>query len=605
MRRVAVLLGSLSLCMLCHCRQPESRQVQGHPPQAGVSRPEEEPHRSPCEVVIFAEGKYALTANQAANTVSLVDLERGQVIQEVAAGQKPAGLAVSRDGQRAAVANLWSGDVTLYTLEQGKLVRSAQVAAGPFPRGLAFGLDGSTLYVALAGADEIVEISWARRQITRRFPTGREPRQVVVSAEGKHLAAASSLGRQVRLWDLANGKELWQRPVTDGFNLRGLTFTPDGRHLVVAHAVRRDLPVTKHNIEEGWVIDTRLTRLALQAEAKPGSWQVALDLRAQAVADPHGMAFSPSGDLLAITAGGSQELILLEKEGITWNGGDPGDFMDFATEKRTRKIALGGRPMGVAFSPKNHQVVVANFMLDALQVVDLKTEKVRQTISLGGPKKVSPARLGEGLFYDARRSHHQWMSCNTCHTDGHTVSLNFDTLNDDSYGTPKLTPTLHNVSKTAPYTWHGWQKDLGAAVKKSFTETMFGKEPTEGEVKSVVAFLDTLAPPPHPRGKELSPAAQRGQQLFKNKSACIQCHRGPYFTSPNNYDVKIEADGSPFDTWNPPSLIGLYNRGPYLHDGRAKTLDDVLRRNHTPDMIGGQVLTDAERADLIAYLLSL
>src|SRR5262249_48516308 len=134
---------------------------------------------------------------------------------------------------------------------------------------------------------------------------------------------------------------------------------------------------------------------------------------------------------------------------------------------------------------------------------------------------------------------------------------------------------------------------------------MFGNVPTEAETKAVVAFLETLTAPPHPKGTELNEAAKRGQTLFKDKAACIHCHRGPYFTSPNNYDVKIEASGSPYELWNPPSLIGLYDRGPYMHDGRAKSLDDLLQRFHTPDMVGGEKLSDAERADLIAYLLSL
>jgi hypothetical protein len=51
--------------------------------------------------------------------------------------------------------------------------------------------------------------------------------------------------------------------------------------------------------------------------------------------------------------------------------------------------------------------------------------------------------------------------------------------------------------------------------------------------------------------------------------------------------------------------LGLYDRGPYLHDGRAKTLDEVLQKHHTPDMLGGQKLTDAELSDLKAFLLSL
>ena len=69
--------------------------------------------------------------------------------------------------------------------------------------------------------------------------------------------------------------------------------------------------------------------------------------------------------------------------------------------------------------------------------------------------------------------------------------------------------------------------------------------------------------------------------------------------------MKLESDGSPFDYWNPPSLRGVYDRGPYLHDGRADTLEEVLRSHHAPEKLGGQALTPAERGDLIEFLESL
>src|SRR5207302_5712690 len=141
---------------------------------------------------------------------------------------------------------------------------------------------------------------------------------------------------------------------------------------------------------------------------------------------------------------------------------------------------------------------VANYLLDAVQLVDVKAGKLVRQIPLGGPSRPSLARQGETIFYDAGRSHHQWFSCHTCHPDGHTCGRAFDTLNDDSYGNPKLTPTLRNVTRTGPWTWHGWQKDLGASVEKSFTQTMFGPRPTAEETKALLAFLETLEHPPNP-----------------------------------------------------------------------------------------------------------
>ena len=100
-------------------------------------------------------------------------------------------------------------------------------------------------------------------------------------------------------------------------------------------------------------------------------------------------------------------------------------------------------------------------------------------------------------------------------------------------------------------------------------------------------------------------AAQRGQALFQGKARCARCHQGEHYTSSKNYDVKIEADDSPYLLWNPPSLRGVHDRGPYLHDGRANTLEDVLRFSHAPEKLGGQALTPEERRDLIEFLKSL
>jgi cytochrome c peroxidase len=242
-----------------------------------------------------------------------------------------------------------------------------------------------------------------------------------------------------------------------------------------------------------------------------------------------------------------------------------------------------------------------------VQIFDAVAGRLVADIPLGGPEKLSPARQGEALFYDAKRSHNHWFSCHTCHVDGHTCLLNFDTLNDATYGTPKLTPTLRNVTNTGPWTWHGWQKDLEAGVAKSFNETLFGPGVTKDEAKAVVAFLATLEHPPNPHlvdGK-LSPAAERGKVVFYEKARCIRCHKEPYYTSTSNYDVKVEPDGSPYKLWNPPSLQGVWERGPFMHDGRARTLDELLGKHHTSELLGGPALTEAERGDLLEFLRSL
>jgi cytochrome c peroxidase len=325
---------------------------------------------------------------------------------------------------------------------------------------------------------------------------------------------------------------------------------------------------------------------------------VALDTRGQAVGDPEGLAFSPDGAWLALAGSGTHELLFLPAAALPWTAGDPGDFIKPELAAVVHRVPVGGRPLAVAWRSAA-EVVTANALADAVQAVDARHFRPGRAVALGG-QEPDAARRGEALFYDATRAHHQWFSCHTCHVEGHTCGQNFDTLNDASYGNPKLTPTLRGVAHTGPWTWHGWQTDLAAGVRKSFADTLHGPTPSNAEVAAVVAYLETLRHPPPPTGDP--EAVRRGEALFRGKARCARCHQGDNYTSPRVYDVGLEPDGSPYAKWNPPSLLGLADRGPYLHDGRAQTLEDVIANHHGPEKLEGVGLTAAERADLVAFL---
>ena len=229
----------------------------------------------------------------------------------------------------------------------------------------------------------------------------------------------------------------------------------------------------------------------------------------------------------------------------------------------------------------------------------------------------SLVRRGEILFHDAKRSFNQWYSCNTCHSDGHTNGLDFDTMNDGwhDYSTSHLTsrkkvPTLRRVAKTGPWTWHGWQKNLDDAMVESFTKSMQGHRPTDEDLKAIVAFIGTLDFPRNPNRDHdggLTPAARRGELIFRSaKASCATCHGGLEMTDGKVHKVGLEEPRDVYKGYNPPSLRGVYDKDPYLHDGRAKTLRDVLTGPHNPEeFAGGGRLDEAEINDLIAYLKSL
>ena len=104
---------------------------------------------------------------------------------------------------------------------------------------------------------------------------------------------------------------------------------------------------------------------------------------------------------------------------------------------------------------------------------------------------------------------------------------------------------------------------------------------------------------------QLSESALRGKALFE-ASGCADCHSGTYYTDQKMYDVGTgwERDGeTPYDT---PTLLEMWRTAPYLHDGRAETLEELLTL-HNPDDRHGKTsrLNPGELEDLIEYINSL
>lgn len=574
---------------------------------AAGTAPTDRGYKSPLDIASIPGSTRAIVANRDSGSVSVIDVKTASIVGEIATGNKPFAVACSADGSRAAVSNLWDGTISLIALDAPKPRLAASLNVGSQPRGLAFSSDGRFLFVALGGDNAVAVVNIEKQRVTTTWPCEGEPRTLAVLPKTGTVVVGSTRSARIRGFDPSTGRQLWQRTLHDSFNLLGLAIHPDGAQVVSTFVFHRHHAIAKNNIEQGWALDNRVARIRPEPGDDLTYDQIALDSRGQAVADPTGIAFSGDGQWMAITAAGIQELLLVPTGKIPWSNGDPGDFVDSSLEfpvRQLRRLAVGGRPQGVTFA--NGKVLVANALLDTVQVVDPATGTIEKNIPLGDGRPADLIRRGEAIFFDGKRAHHHWFSCHTCHTDGHTNGQLFDTLSDDSYGNPKITPTLRNVTKTGPWTWHGWKESLTAAVEDSLTETLFGKKPTADDVKAVVAYMDTLDHPPAPKANaSIRTSIVRGKALFEAKAGCARCHAGPDYTTSKTYTLDIEPDSSPFDRWNPPSLRGVRDRAPLMHAAQAPDLDSLLRLYHKPEDLGGKTLDAAERSDLIAFLKSL
>ncbi|MBS0149399.1 MAG: c-type cytochrome [Nitrospira sp.] len=272
--------------------------------------------------------------------------------------------------------------------------------------------------------------------------------------------------------------------------------------------------------------------------------------------------------------------------------------------------------------------------------------------------------LGRAIFFDKRMSRDNTIACASCHmakkgfADGMPVStgikgfkggrsapVSFNrvyskaqfwdgraaTLEDQSIG-PFVNPIEHGFAN---------HDEMVAKMKKmpgyrKLFQDVFGGEITIQDVgRAVASFQRTVlsgnsAVDKYDIGGDqnaLSDSAKRGLELFRGKARCTRCHSGFNFTDEKFHNLGIGWNDNKVDlgrymeTKNPedigafktPTLREIARTAPYMHDGRFKTLEEVVKfynqggvkNPHQDNTIIPLEMTDEEQQDLVAMLKSL
>lgn len=565
--------------------------------------------RSPVDLVVGKGNEWVATANQTSDSVSLVRMADGKVLDEVRVGHRPAAIVKTAKGDQLLVSNVYSGDITVLDVANNKLKVARTVRIGFEPHGIVLTPDDKLAYVALTAADQVAVLDLATWQVVDRIEVGRWPRYLALTPDGKRLAVGTSGDRGITIVDTATRKQLFQEQFL-ALNIGHLQMSADGKHVYFPWVQYRHSQINPAMIRMGWVLGTRIARVRTDEPARREA--ISLDPQGKAVGDPFGLGITPDQQWIVASASGTHELLVYRMNDLPLSDYANLDHIDpklLRDADRFYRIPLGGRPMGLRVVD-NQTVYVTNYLDNSVQVVDLKAKEVVKTLELGGPKQPSLARKGEAIFYDAGRSLDQWYSCHTCHYEGGSNAERMDTWNDGTPNTFKTVLSLYNLHETGPWTWHGWQKDLHDAMRSSLTTTMQGPEPTEEDVDALLAYLKSMELPPNPFRQPdggLSEAAQRGKRVFASEKAnCASCHSGPLFTDGQIHDVGLGSKNDKYKGFNTPSLVNVFRKTRLLHDGRARSLEQVLTEAHNPANVTGKgELTDDERRDLIEYLKTL
>ncbi|HOZ48989.1 MAG TPA: cell surface protein [Candidatus Hydrogenedentes bacterium] len=592
-------------------------------------------YRSPQAIVASPDGARLYIAEGDANAVAVWDVAQGVVSATIPLEAEPTGLAFSPDAARLYVTCAApAGSVAVIDTASHAVVDT--LPAGYGARGPVISPEGGRLYVCNRFTNDVSFLDTATKQEIARVPVNREPFAAAVTPDGARLYVANLLpaGRadadfcaaSISVIDTTS-REVHDVPLPNGSGgVRGLCISPDGRYVYAAHILARfHMPTTQ--LERGWMNTNALSVIDAVEGRRINT--VLLDDVDLGAANPWGVACNADGGLVCVTHAGSHELSVIdvpaliaklnafpaveEKIGpVTYppaskSPEDVPNDLSFLVGVRRRIPLAGHGPRAVAIV--GDFAYVPEYFTDSMSQVDLRPD-VRRPVTpcpLGPEQPMTSVRKGHLFFNDARFCFQHWQSCASCHPDARADGLNWDLLND-GIGNPKNAKSMLLSHETPPVMSLGVRDKAETAVRAGIKYIQFAVRPEE-DAQAIDEYLKGLKPVPSPWIVEgaLSAEAQRGRELFfSTVVGCGACHPEPLYTDLQMHDVGTQGALDRQADFDTPQLVEIWRTAPYLHDGRAVTLMEVLTTANTDDRHGRTShLTDEERHDLEVFLRSL
>jgi fibronectin type 3 domain-containing protein len=576
-------------------------------------------------------------------------------------GSRPFGIAFNPAGTRAYVTLEGSGKLLSINTDFGNSPNGfpsvspikASLSVGARPRGVSVSADGTRIFVT--------------RFISSPVEEDVDPSGTVdMKAGGDVWEVRPTVGATDTLTVVGKTKILEEKFAMDSESsgrglpnyLQAVTISPNGRYATVPSKkdnIRRGLSPARDGLEltHESTVRTVVSIMDIGNNVYSGSGPAYLakdviDIRRDINnADmANGSVYTSKGDYVFISLASNQ---ISMYDALNYNA---------ATIFQTDTTGL--TPQGLAIKPDDTRLYVWNFMSRTVEVYDISnllTSTIfpklatlsTQAVELL-PNPAQPAKSifrGKQLFYnatDVRMSLDAYISCASCHLEGGSDETVFDfTFNQNGEG---LRNTISLLGRRG--TGHGkvhWTgnfdeiQDFEHPIRSLFGGLGFMSDadfnsgtrntplgtpkanahdtqaPYNTAIDDIAAYVTSLSQTPRSPFRNangtLTTAGEAGRQVFIQKN-CGTCHSGRDFTdsvSGNLRDVgTLTANsgkrlGQPLTGLDTPTLLGIWNTAPYLHDGSAATLMDVLNHPNATQHFGvGNVLNATEKTNLVAYL---
>jgi YVTN family beta-propeller protein len=590
---------------------------------------DEPKYLNPREMVLSNDGRWLYVMCEAGNDVRVVDTTTSKVVKTIAVGQVPRGIALSHDGNKLYVANSW--DDTVSEIDTATLAVVRTLPTGFEPNGVAVEPFGRTMFVANRLSNDISVVDLSTGQEIKRLSSGRGASYLTLSPDGKLLYATHvypNLGKhraspesEVTVIDTQRQVVVDRKPLHNVGGVFHAAVSADGGLIVAAQLRPKNLVPLAH-VEHGWAFGDSL---AIFGSDVNGVVQVPLDELERYTAMPYAVAISRDKKKLYVTSSGSEEVAVVDIQKMIGFVGEANwpiaNDLSASANYVVARIPVGRNPKGLVISRDGSRLFVANRLDDTIGVIDTASNKVVSTIGLGGKPDMTSLRRGERLFYTARFAFQGQFSCANCHIDSTFDGLQWD-LEPDGFGVDIVdNRSIEDLGGTEPFKWNGGNPNMATECGPR-TEKFFYRSQSynSAELADLVTYVMALPYRPNRYrlpGGELTAAQERGKAIFERTrtkrgepipatNQCAYCHSGPKYTNTKLADV---GSGKPTDRSpmvDVPQLPNVAYSAPYLHDGSARSMEEIWTIFNPHDTHGvTNDLQKDELNDLIEYLRTL
>lgn len=200
--------------------------------------------RGPTHVIVDAQGARAFVPNAGDNVISVVDLQKRQVIKSIAVGKSPHGLRMSPNAQTIFVAN--TDDGTVSVLSVADLIEVARIPVGKGPVQVGFTPDGNRSYVSLRDENSVAVIDTASRRVVAKIPVGPGPIQIFAAPNGREIYVANqgtkaAPGNTMSIIDTASQKVVSE--IVTGAGAHGVVVNGSGDRVFVTNVFANTVSV--------------------------------------------------------------------------------------------------------------------------------------------------------------------------------------------------------------------------------------------------------------------------------------------------------------------------------------------------------------------------